>query len=138
MIFPYSRMVATSETASPVPENGIRVHHVIATRVLLALIPVQMLLPFLGLPIVFHWLSGSLLGVGAGYTVHLALRAHLSRDLVRLNVLLASLFVLQLGLYFLGRWQPGVAGLHGVNAVIIFGVALVLAVEVGEEKPQSA
>jgi hypothetical protein len=107
--------------------------HLVVARVLVAAVFLQIGIPFLGIPIVYHRAFGVVIGLLALALALLAVAGRASRSTRRLSSGLPLLVLLQLALIAFSGRLPALATLHGIDAFVILALALVVAIESEEE-----
>ena len=103
--------------------------HLVIARLLAGAVPLQILMPFLGVPLAVHRFFGAVLGLLVLFLVVLANLAPLGRDTRRIGAVLLVLFLVQPATILLADHTAVMSTLHGLNGVVIFGVTLVQALE---------
>jgi hypothetical protein len=129
-ILPRERQVWSGD---PESTQRWRRAHLLTARLLVGAVIVQISLLILGMPVGYHQAFGVVVGLLALALALLAISGQVSRSTIRLSILLPVLVLVQLLLVVLRVFLPVLTGLHGVNALVIFGVALIVAIEAEEE-----
>lgn len=93
----------------------------------------QIGLAFAGISLQYHRILGGLIGLVALLLAGLAVSARLPRATTVLSCALPLLVALQLGFIALRGMLPALAAAHGINAILILGLALIVAVEAEEQ-----
>jgi hypothetical protein len=129
-------MYGDERAASPHPDEpedqpNAAVHRLILIlpRILVVMLPIQIIAVFTGEPIALHAVTGLVIGMAALTLLVTVQRAGRSRDLRMLSRLLVFDLLLQPLLLVAGHFVPFFTALHGPNGILSFGVAIMLVIE---------
>ena len=109
--------------------DSLRLVQLSLARSLVLAVGVQIAMLFLGAPIGAHRAFGLVVGFLAVTLVLLTVRSRRPGSTVGLSVTLVMLLLCQPLTLALGDRFPFLSGVHGINGVLILGVALALALD---------
>lgn len=109
-----------------------RLHHYLL-RLLVAAVPAQIVLAFLGIGLPVHAILGAIIGIVTALVGVTAIMARTSRATVTISTLLLILVALQPIFIGLSQSLPAFGDVHGVNALLILLVVVVLELHTEEE-----